>query len=117
MKNLNSVNYEERIISKLIIYKIISSSINSRKDFLKIIGYFFNSQIYDEFCSSKSAKIISEREELKYFYIEEMLDLLSKYKYLLRVHICWFKRSHKNRQYNFHKRKYYAPNKKRFFKV
>ncbi len=75
LQKLNSINLEERIISKLIIYKIISGSISSRQNFIKLIGYFFNSQIYDNFYYQC---FIEKEESSKYFFIEEMFELLSK---------------------------------------
>jgi len=92
LQKLNSINIEERTLAKLIIYKIISASIKSRKNFIKFIGYFFNSQIYDNFYY----QCFIEKEEIsKYFYIEEMFELLSKQNFFLyRVHLFWVKLSY-----------------------
>jgi len=93
LKKLNSINSEERMLAKLIIYKIICSSVKSRATFIKLIGYFFNSQIYDNFYH----KCYLEKDEIqKYFFIEEMLDLLSKQNYFLyRVHFLRLEISNK----------------------
>lgn len=75
LRRLNSINMDERILAKLIIYKIIAASVDSRKNFIKFIGYFFHSQIYDNFYYQT---FIEKEETPKYFFIDEMLDLLSK---------------------------------------
>jgi hypothetical protein len=75
LHRLNSINKDERALAKLIIYKIISASLNSRKNFIKFIGFFFNSQIYDNFYYKTFLEI---EEKPKYFFIDEMFDLISK---------------------------------------
>lgn len=75
LHKLNSINMDERVLAKLIIYKIIAASVNSRKNFIKFIGFFFNSQIYDNFFYQT---FLEKEESPKYFFIEEMFDLLSK---------------------------------------